>query len=31
LLRLREALADELGPSTTRTAVAVTVTDRLDR
>lgn len=31
LLRLREALADELGPSATRTAVAVTVTDRLDR
>ena len=31
LLRLREALADELGPSTARTAVAVTVTDRLDR
>ena len=30
LLRLREALADELGPSP-RTAVAVTVTDRLDR
>jgi len=31
LFRLREALADELGPSPTRTAVAVTVTDRLDR
>jgi RNA polymerase sigma-70 factor (ECF subfamily) len=31
LLRLRDALADELGPSPTRTAVAVTVTDRLDR
>src|SRR4029077_16755742 len=31
LLRLREALADELGPSGARTAVAVPVTDRMDR
>jgi len=31
LLRLREALADELGPSGARTAVAVPVTDRMER
>jgi len=31
LLRLREALADELGPSGARTAVPVPVTDRLER
>jgi len=31
LLRLREALADELGPPTTRAAVAVPVTDHMDR
>jgi RNA polymerase sigma-70 factor (ECF subfamily) len=31
LLRLREALADELGPAGSRPAVAVPVTDRMDR
>jgi len=31
LLRLREALADEMGPSVARTAVAVPVTDRMER
>jgi RNA polymerase sigma-70 factor (ECF subfamily) len=31
LLRLREALADELGPSGARTAVTVPVTDRMER
>ena len=31
LLRLREALADELGPSGARAAVAVPVTDRMER
>ena len=31
LLRLREALADELGPSVARTAVPVPVTDRMER
>jgi RNA polymerase sigma-70 factor, ECF subfamily len=31
LLRLREALADELGPSATRAAVPVPVTDQLER